>query len=102
MDTLSETESIPWDAVVIGTGIGGATVGYELAKAGHRVLFVERGRDLRCDDGAVIAGRHIEDAPEFGRLREEERREWLARGGRSADTLIDHSSGRPSEFVPYV
>lgn len=32
------------DAVVVGTGPGGATVGKELAQAGKRVVFVERGR----------------------------------------------------------
>jgi len=33
-----------WDFVVIGTGMGGATLGYALAKAGRSVLFLERGR----------------------------------------------------------
>jgi len=32
-----------WDVAVIGTGMGGATVGHELAKAGHRVIFLEKG-----------------------------------------------------------
>jgi len=32
-----------WDVVVIGTGMGGATAGHELAMAGHRVLFLEKG-----------------------------------------------------------
>jgi choline dehydrogenase-like flavoprotein len=32
-----------WDAAVIGTGMGGATVGHELALAGHRVVFLEKG-----------------------------------------------------------
>lgn len=32
-----------WDVAVIGTGMGGATIGHELAKAGHRVIFLEKG-----------------------------------------------------------
>jgi choline dehydrogenase-like flavoprotein len=32
-----------WDAVVIGTGAGGATLGYALARRGKSVLFLERG-----------------------------------------------------------
>jgi len=40
-----------WDVAVIGTGMGGATVGHELAKAGHRVLFIEKGlSDLSAAD----------------------------------------------------
>jgi choline dehydrogenase-like flavoprotein len=37
----------PWDIVVIGSGPGGATVARELARAGRRVLILERGRDWR-------------------------------------------------------
>ncbi|ANT60167.1 glucose-methanol-choline oxidoreductase [Salipiger sp. CCB-MM3] len=36
------TETL-WDAVVIGTGIGGGTLGRALAEAGQKVLFLERG-----------------------------------------------------------
>jgi choline dehydrogenase-like flavoprotein len=33
-----------WDVIVIGTGMGGATIGYSLAKEGFSVLLVEKGR----------------------------------------------------------
>jgi choline dehydrogenase-like flavoprotein len=32
-----------WDVAIIGTGMGGATLGYALAKAGLSVLFLEKG-----------------------------------------------------------
>jgi len=32
-----------WDAVIIGTGMGGGTIGRVLAEAGRKVLFVEKG-----------------------------------------------------------
>lgn len=32
-----------WDAVIIGTGAGGATAGFNLARLGRSVLFLERG-----------------------------------------------------------
>jgi choline dehydrogenase-like flavoprotein len=32
-----------WDVIIIGTGVGGATVGYSLAAAGLSVLFLEKG-----------------------------------------------------------
>ncbi|MFI5316429.1 MAG: FAD-dependent oxidoreductase [Myxococcota bacterium] len=38
-----------WDALVVGTGMGGATAGYALAERGWRVLFLERGHFLFGD-----------------------------------------------------
>lgn len=35
-----------WDVIVIGTGVGGGTVGRRLAESGLSVLFVEKGPDL--------------------------------------------------------
>lgn len=31
------------DIIIVGTGTGGATLGYALAKAGVKVLFLEKG-----------------------------------------------------------
>lgn len=42
-------ESVEWDAVIVGTGMGGATLGAALAKQGHKVLFVEKGHFLFGD-----------------------------------------------------
>lgn len=42
-----------WDAIVIGTGIGGGTAGRRLAEQGLSVLYVEKGPDL--GDTAVPA-----------------------------------------------
>lgn len=44
MNSMRNTIRLEADAVVVGTGPGGATVGRELAKAGKRVIFLERGR----------------------------------------------------------
>ena len=43
---ISDTESKIWDVVVIGTGMGGSTIGYALAKKGLEVLFIEKGELL--------------------------------------------------------
>ena len=40
IDALARQE---WDVVVVGTGIGGATIGHGLARKGRKVLFCERG-----------------------------------------------------------
>ncbi len=42
-------EAHVWDAIVIGTGAGGATAGYNLARLGRSVLFVERGKLVHHD-----------------------------------------------------
>jgi len=36
-----------WDAIIIGTGVGGATLGHFLASRGLRVLFLEKGSRIR-------------------------------------------------------
>ena len=35
-----------WDVIVVGTGMGGATVGYEIARNGKSVLYIEKGKFL--------------------------------------------------------
>ena len=56
--TLAACVDTHWDAVVIGTGMGGATAGYELARQGHRVLFLEKGPFLHADYPAAPSGLH--------------------------------------------
>lgn len=41
--SLDEIASVTWDAIVIGTGMGGGTTGRALAEAGLKVLFLEKG-----------------------------------------------------------
>src|SRR5215213_3356194 len=41
-----------WDAIVIGTGMGGATAGHALAERGWRVLFIEKGQLLHDRAGS--------------------------------------------------
>jgi choline dehydrogenase-like flavoprotein len=53
-----EPERTIWDVVIVGTGMGGATLGYALAAAGQRVLFVEK--------GPMLHGREPQFEPEPG------------------------------------
>lgn len=41
-----DPERDEWDIIVIGTGMGGSTAGFELARLGRRVLFLEKGKFL--------------------------------------------------------
>jgi choline dehydrogenase-like flavoprotein len=43
-----------WDSIIVGTGVGGATVGQALARRGLNVLFLERG--ARVDLAAATPG----------------------------------------------
>ena len=43
MTNYKDIENTYWDVIVIGTGMGGGTAGYELARQGKKVLFLERG-----------------------------------------------------------
>jgi choline dehydrogenase-like flavoprotein len=42
-----------WDVIVVGTGAGGSTAGFNLARLGRSVLFVERGKLLHHDPTVV-------------------------------------------------
>jgi choline dehydrogenase-like flavoprotein len=92
------TESVPtdgWDAIVVGTGIGGATLGHALAAGGWRVLFCEKGktgsaaRDLRGDYAEHFLPAHAN------------LQHVLARAGRTSDFVLDRMHG-DTPFVPFT
>ena len=92
----------PSDAIVVGTGPGGATVGHQLAAAGLRVLFCERGGDAA--GRPELLGQYPELAegragavPHAGRDAA-----LLARAGRCADTVVDAEHPRRHAFVPFI
>jgi choline dehydrogenase-like flavoprotein len=51
--TPQDPEDHLWDVIVIGTGAGGSTAGFNLARLGRSVLFVERGKLLHRDPTVV-------------------------------------------------
>lgn len=98
--TLDEAAQQVWDVVVVGSGIGGGTFGWALARAGHRVLFVESGL-APWDGSPPIAGGFAEehDAARPGALPE---RSVLRRAGRDSEPVIDATARRAREFVPFI
>ena len=59
--------AIDWDVVIVGTGMGGATLGHELARLGQRVLFIEKGLLLQgkdADSAGVFRPRNADLNPE--------------------------------------
>ena len=52
-----DAEGHLWDVIVIGAGAGGSTAGFNLARLGRSVLFVERGKLLHRDPTVVRGDR---------------------------------------------
>ncbi len=91
-----------WDVIVVGSGMGGATLGYSLAKAGKRVLFCEKGRkrperrsgqpsdypEIQGGRSGAVLGCRAGDA--------------LLDAGRCAEELVDQSSSRERRFIPFI
>ncbi len=95
-----------WDAIVVGTGMGGAAFGWALARAGRRVLFCEQG--LEPDHAHSLRGDYAESLVASPVLS----REQLSRAGRWSETLYDVSpaadpasavrSGKAAPCVPFI
>lgn len=90
-----------WDIIIIGTGMGGATLGYALARAGQRVLFCEKGSDP-LDGGAALLGSYPETLFPHPAAPQPEHRALLARGGRYQEQIRDQSAARPITFIPFI
>jgi len=89
-----------WDVIVVGTGMGGATAGYALAKTGKRVLFLEKGAAAWQAD--AIRGSYPESDFTGSPVARPEQRAALVRGGRDWNGLEDRSRTKPKTFVPFV
>lgn len=83
-----------WDYLIVGTGIGGATLGLKLAQAGFSVLFVEKGLDTRQQH--VFKG-------QFAELYEgNDRAKIFPAAGRSIQKLIDCTGNKKKPIHPFI
>lgn len=97
MDDLAAVTDRVWDCVVVGTGVGGATLGHALAAAGQRVLFVEKGRaGLEPSDG--LRGFYPETHFEEAALAAPRQQALLRQGGRWSEEVLSGGGG----FVPLL
>jgi choline dehydrogenase-like flavoprotein len=90
-----------WDVLVVGTGMGGATLGYALARAGRSVLFCEKGRS-HLADGPALRGDFAEGFFPHPAHPGPEHREILTRAGRYPESIADASGARVRRFIPFV
>lgn len=101
MADLPEIANHQWDVIIVGTGVGGSTLGYALAKAGKRVLFCEKGKS-HLGSAAALRGDYAENhfiRPDVPRVIH---RDTLAKAGRWSDEMEDTTFPRGRTFIPFI
>ncbi|HFD40393.1 MAG TPA: GMC family oxidoreductase [Anaerolineae bacterium] len=86
-----------WDCIIVGTGMGGATLGWALSRAGRSVLFLERGHHPLADEW--LTGDYAEMLARRQNLPLETR---LPPAGRWDRPLEDRSGRKPKTFIPFI
>ncbi|MDP1720345.1 MAG: GMC family oxidoreductase [Candidatus Nanopelagicaceae bacterium] len=101
MPKLAKIAKHDWDAIIVGTGMGGATLGYALARAGWRVLFCEKGKS-HLGDAQSLRGDYAENFFSRPKAPQPEHREILSRAGRYSGLIEDRSFFRSRAFIPFI
>jgi choline dehydrogenase-like flavoprotein len=97
-----EAERVVWDVIVVGTGMGGGMLGYQLARSGRKVLFVEKGRSTLPGTPGTIRAAVPELAEPRAYRSESTYYDALARAGRTTDEIEDISGRTSKRFVPFI
>ena len=98
---MPQPEQREWDVIVIGTGMGGATLGYALAKAGKSVLFCEKGRS-HLSNNLALRGNFAENFFPRPEVPQPKHSKILAMAGRWTDEIEDLSRTRAHRFIPFI
>lgn len=96
---MEDAARVHWDVIVIGAGMGGATIGHALAQAGKRVLFCEKGRAAWQ---AAMKGRYPEALFERPSVPQPQHRGLLAEAGRDWNEIDDRSASRRRSYIPFI
>ncbi|NOR69486.1 MAG: FAD-dependent oxidoreductase [Methylomarinum sp.] len=87
------------DVIIVGTGMGGATTGYALAKAGLKVLFIEKGLSDNKTN-SKLTGEFFET---YGFKKPAKQRHLIQKqSGREYSAIKDTSSLLPKKFTPFT
>jgi len=89
-----------WDVVIVGAGMGGATLGNELAKAGMKVLFCEKG--LAAGGPRSRGGAYAETFFAKREVPGLAHADTLKASGRWWSQIHDVSSESERRFVPFI
>ncbi|MBK8576148.1 MAG: GMC family oxidoreductase N-terminal domain-containing protein [Elusimicrobia bacterium] len=108
-ESITEIDLV-WDWIVIGTGMGGSTFGHALAKAGRRVLFIEKGADQRVNQNKK-AGNYLESlvpspversAKDYKNAGRSHTKIWDATRGRWIKPILGSGTGGSSALYGMV
>lgn len=97
---LADAALETWDAVIVGCGVGGATLGYALVQRGQRVLFVEAG--LGPDQRTKSATYPEMSLPSPDAVANNLPFDALLQHGRQTSPILDMSAGRRRSFIPFI
>lgn len=100
-ESLKKMGSHSWDVIVVGTGVGGATIGYQMARQGLRVLFLEKGLFL-AGDSKGLKGLYPECHPSWRRGDFEDFSRLLALSGRRWEALWEGEGFALKRFIPFL
>jgi len=90
-----------WDVIVVGTGVGGATLGHALARKGHKVLFCEKGWS-DFDSEHALTGDYAEQFLPSAGAHYARHIPVLASAGRHWEEIDDRSHLFPHHFTPFI
>ncbi|WP_445371034.1 GMC oxidoreductase [Methylomonas sp. HW2-6] len=100
-DQVVNPLDIEWDYIIVGTGVGGATLGYRLAQEGKKILFCEKGLSLFTASG-VFSGDFAEQFFLNRKSPSGADYDVLKKSGRWASEVRDVSSKKTKSFVPFM
>ncbi len=90
-----------WDVVVVGTGIGGATIGWELARSGMKVLFLEKGKNFLLSENG-LRGDFAETFFPSPSYAQSKYSDILMDSGRWWEEVYDLSVHKIKKFIPFI
>ncbi len=101
MTEFEDVVTKQWDIVIVGTGMGGATLGYQVAKKGLNVLFIEKGI-VHLKNKMTLYDNFAETfLPETNKSYSDLKTIY-ARSGRWSDYFYVASKNKKKAFIPFV
>lgn len=102
MDQIIEQQ---WDYIIVGTGMGGATLGHSLARSGSSVLFLEKGRSNLAslpEETPPSADDYAENFFAHRAAPSVQEADILASAGRYSSEIDDITGGKQRAFIPFI